>query len=584
MTAGMTRRQLLAALGASGATAVLASCSGPAKGTQHAKTVAAPTKVPEEVDGLSSAMRSCAGSWEPSWPPGFKKYEPVVKLSSPFLGLGSTKWQHGDNFSHNPMADRMRDALGIEYTEAWVGTGDVGIQKMQQALATKSLPDVFYSWRSQQPTLGEVIDDGAVAEIKKIWEATASPLVKQIRAYPNGAPWTVVTRGDKIFGVPFLNGPAYNVDNLFNIRQDWLEKVGANSPRTLNDLADLMRAFRKQGLAEFGISVYQTLKSCLDPIFGAFGVMPTIWTAGPNGDLQYGSIQPGIKDALSLLRSWYKEGLIDPDFFTKTGQDWLNQTTAGKQGIEFSPWWVADWQAQMQQQNKSVRWTTLSWLPTGPEGKSGRLGSPVVDGAVTFRYGLDDQKIEAAINQLNWSTELNANWQKYKAYGEFRNSTAWTEGYEYLIKNCKMGPGPVDLTLNQYVYLDYVGFNFPGMCSPPYQSKVFSDMEAWRKVPETQLDMAQRFLLSSPVVAQEEKLYLIAANTDNLAVKDQFLGAPSKTMSAKMPDLQTLELQTFTKIIAGKSSLDTFDDFVKQWKTQGGDEITHDVNQWKRTH
>ena len=41
-----------------------------------------------------------------------------------------------------------------------------------------------------------------------------------------------------------------------------------------------------------------------------------------------------------------------------------------------------------------------------------------------------------------------------------------------------------------------------------------------------------------------------------------------------------MEKQAYTNIIYGKESPDSFDEFVKKWKEQGGDQITKEVNDW----
>ncbi len=50
----------------------------------------------------------------------------------------------------------------------------------------------------------------------------------------------------------------------------------------------------------------------------------------------------------------------------------------------------------------------------------------------------------------------------------------------------------------------------------------------------------------------------------------------TKTMETKWTALKKLEEDTFLRIIYG-APLDTFDQFVRTWKAQGGDEITKEV-------
>ena len=44
--------------------------------------------------------------------------------------------------------------------------------------------------------------------------------------------------------------------------------------------------------------------------------------------------------------------------------------------------------------------------------------------------------------------------------------------------------------------------------------------------------------------------------------------------------LSFMQNDAFLKIIMSETSLDTFDTFVSDWKRQGGDEITQEVNAW----
>ena len=52
-------------------------------------------------------------------------------------------------------------------------------------------------------------------------------------------------------------------------------------------------------------------------------------------------------------------------------------------------------------------------------------------------------------------------------------------------------------------------------------------------------------------------------------------------MADKLPTLQTMEAEMITKIIMG-SSIDLFDEFVKDWYQLGGTEIVNEVNQWAK--
>jgi putative aldouronate transport system substrate-binding protein len=83
---------------------------------------------------------------------------------------------------------------------------------------------------------------------------------------------------------------------------------------------------------------------------------------------------------------------------------------------------------------------------------------------------------------------------------------------------------------------------------------------------ETAPDMAEGYALAN-------------AHRDEL-LPNLFNGEPTATMKKKWEQLQTMEKQVYTNIIYGKETLEAFDKFVQDWKAQGGDEITKEINEW----
>lgn len=51
------------------------------------------------------------------------------------------------------------------------------------------------------------------------------------------------------------------------------------------------------------------------------------------------------------------------------------------------------------------------------------------------------------------------------------------------------------------------------------------------------------------------------------------------TMEKKWTNLKKKEDEIFMKIIIGEEPVDSFDTFVKEWKAEGGDEITAEVQE-----
>lgn len=52
----------------------------------------------------------------------------------------------------------------------------------------------------------------------------------------------------------------------------------------------------------------------------------------------------------------------------------------------------------------------------------------------------------------------------------------------------------------------------------------------------------------------------------------------TETMETKWANLKKMEEETFSKIVMGKADISEFDTFVKNWKSQGGDQILKEIN------
>ena len=59
-------------------------------------------------------------------------------------------------------------------------------------------------------------------------------------------------------------------------------------------------------------------------------------------------------------------------------------------------------------------------------------------------------------------------------------------------------------------------------------------------------------------------------------VYSEFYGQ-TESMESYWANLKKMEDETFAKIIMGQSSVDSFDEFVSNWKSQGGDKILEEI-------
>lgn len=100
------------------------------------------------------------------------------------------------------------------------------------------------------------------------------------------------------------------------VREDWLNALGLEIPTTLDELENVLDAFTNNdpdgngqddtyGWSASGYNGFSM-------IFGAFDAYPEAFYER-DGAIVNGTIQPGAKDALELLHSWYDAGYLDPE-------------------------------------------------------------------------------------------------------------------------------------------------------------------------------------------------------------------------------------------------------------------------------
>jgi putative aldouronate transport system substrate-binding protein len=594
----VSRRELLRVAGMAAATTALAACQPqvvekvvekpvvvekPIEKTAKETVVVKQevTKVVEKEKVVTATPSPCKPDFTVGLPPVPKKYSPTVKVSFPFTSTPNTPFLEGMNFTNNPLYNWTKENMGLEFTIHWQADGDLRNTKLQADIAAGTLPDMF---NVQDPLLSKLIDNGALAEIRSIWEATASPLVKQETRYPNGKNWISGFRGDKLYGCAMgLTDDA--LTGIGFIRRDLLDKVGMDMPNTLEGFEKVMRAFVDAKLTTYGPCACNTLISymnTLDQVFGAYGAMPTNWRDRGDGKLAYESIAPEIKSALGKLRDWYKGGLLHPEFYAQ--DQWgaaRNSLAEGKTAWGTCPMWGMPWFVNNEKANPGRRWETTKVF-TGPDGKRGRKGTSPLFHAWVFRKGLSPTAIEACINQLNFYMELHTNGaEKHNAYGSTYSPWCdglFLEGQDWVwTEDCKIALGKG----NTGGWFRDIGFwkaTYPG-----YQRAMDAPKLKWAAQDPSKLNKAQQFFVQDPNTLREANAYKYVLDTPEQSMVDEFLGLPTPRMAELLPNLRKLEDETFVQIISGKKDLNAFDSFVQEWKKVGGDEVTRDVNAWYAT-
>jgi multiple sugar transport system substrate-binding protein len=232
--------------------------------------------------------------------------------------------------------------------------------KLQQAAASKKLPDLVINDTDQ---VGTLVKQGLVREVDKAKTAGGGDLT--------ATAWAAAQAYDnKYYGVPFS---AQSFALL--IRKDWREKVGAQQPKSWDDMVSLAKDFTTKdpdgnGKPDtYGFDVPgATKRGYISWFFSSF-----LWSSG--GDFVTGGkgrYTPAVNSAQSVAAADWFKGLFCDSKVVQPGAVTMETTPAhqafesGKVGIYFTgPYMMARFDKNLGKDKYEV-----VQLPAGPGGKS----------------------------------------------------------------------------------------------------------------------------------------------------------------------------------------------------------------------
>lgn len=434
--------------------------------------------------------------------------------------------------------------------------------------AADEVPDIF--WLETTDLFVSAVNQNLCLELtEEMIEELLPNSLKWLKEFDPDC-FDMVSVNGKIYGLPRVN-----LDSKFPYapfwRASWLEKMGyekGDYPKTIDEFEEAFYFFAKNDPDGNGIDdTYAISNTGFLPIFGAFGALPDRWIVNEEGNLEYGAVYAGMKDALELLAKWYADGLVDPEFVTgeNQGGHWSLSIPFESGILGFSssgafyqlepdfdgPKNEETGEGGSFQLGKTMRNLTfpyedvlIGYNPVGPDGKSGGVQWTLTTAeAVCFSYKLADQpeklaKIFEIVDTIGSDYET------------------WTRIWNW------------DLNDAAYTYDDLFGFTtevgytraddnthtnmFNTLQNPYFKMKADPARYNW---------------------VQSMPMFNVSGYTDQL-----------KTVTASNPQywsgLESYRQGTYVQFIRGEKPLDEWDDFVAQWYSMGGQVITDEANEW----
>ena len=515
----------------------------------------------------------------------FGRYDTAVTMNIGKQVDPNFKYPEGDGPENNIYSRYLLKTLNVDVKNAWqAGSQSDYFQKINLSIAANDLPDGLGIVTSQH--LKAMVNAGELADLTDAFNQYASPAIKSMFDKSEGQAMGAVTFGGKMYAIPNIAVPedAYHVTW---IRKDWLDKLGLQPPKTLDDLEAIAKAFVDKdpggngpgntvGISgpQNGGKLYATFIEStsdafgFDPVFGAFHAYPAFWLKGADGKAIYGSILPETKAALAKLADWYAKGLIDKEIGVQ--KDATQPIVSGRAGIFFGVWWNGYWPfPDAFRNNPNANWQAYA-VPVDSTGVFTPHGGMTTNQFTVIRKGYPHP--EAAIKMANCLVRDESTFdQKQATIGDYplRVPMAFPDENQVEIKSL------TDVLAGKKQPAD---FDSPDLRA---YKLLFSDVSAVRGVKLSPVDNMDTMYWNKND-PNFPRLFSILVGAGSL-YKAPFTKTLSltwtqtKSMETKWATLKKLEDETFLKIILGAAPISAFDTFVRDWKAQGGDQITAEV-------
>ncbi|GHU74416.1 hypothetical protein AGMMS49992_15790 [Clostridia bacterium] len=535
----------------------------------------------------------------------------VVSMSVLHTGAASTvpvKWSGKISVSQYRFApiendvitplieQKLRDVYGYDVTfePVYIETNQY-LDLINLRIASDDAPDIF---KVQNDTaFQQYCSQGAIAMWTEEFFRENAPDVAAFlddggpfgsnKAIVNAA-WDMSKYEGKMAVVPLVSR---NTGSLISVvyNTQWLNKLGAQVPETLDDFVALMYRFKNEDPDGNGLNdTYGFSSTMLDVIFGAYGGFPCFldefsfgvgdyghWYDNGEGGLICADVLPSNKDALELIHQLYADGVLDPEFVTgeNKGGSWAisHSLVNGRVGVthsagmaNYAPAEVnggkpGSMLAEFQTIQGADAETTIGPWITGPEGKVGgflRYSILVAGGNVyNAKLNSDTEKL-AAIFQI---MDIFVNDDELSLLGRFGvegvhyelQEGGWLKANFTSAENDAKGIGQL-----RGVYGPERPFN-----ENIYALEALAPTVQWRMVNQA----AYPGLAAS--VGYISKIY-----------------AALPSQSEYSSNLMTFRNETWLKFIQGALSLDQYDSYVQEWYARGGQVLTNEANAWLAAH
>ncbi len=270
----------------------------------------------------------------------------------------------------------------------------------------------------------------------------------------------------KKYSVGYLVGQNINTEIHLFINETWLDNLNLDMPETIDELTDVLRAFKTEDPNQNGEQDEIPVEMLLDewgygvrrmmPMFG-IPASPSLWIyLDDDKTVQFTPTQKGFRDCLEWVHTLYEEELVDPEILSQDSNIVESKLAEGNIGF------FTAWRLLAMGFDDGVGKDSVLFMPASPEGvepKFPRLLELASNGAFLTKTN------EHVPESLRWLDSLLETETMYSLYHGPKGS-----GWEYDDENGKINVIQTNVTGTK----DFLDCNTMFFAPGEYISEVFN--------------------------------------------------------------------------------------------------------------
>lgn len=523
----------------------------------------------EEKPMLSVEMQA---QWETAESTPLGKYpETVTYTLGKIAGANNANLPAGNTYEDNAYTRYLREVLNIQNDDVFeLEAGGPYEEALEMAIEDRNIPDVLVV--NGRDNLIRLVENDMVEDLTDVYKNCTTKVIKEMYDSYGENVLASATFDGRLYAFP--NTEIDDGEMLLWLRQDWIQRLEVEEPKSLEEAMYVIRKFVETDIAGNGSTVGLACSTNLiagssdtygvDGIFSNFGSIPETWILDETGKVVYGSLTPETKQALAYLNKLYTDGILDSRFLLREPENINRLVVEGKCGAVFGRWWAPNnpLSAAYSADNTAV------WKPY--------LFSYENDKKVQVFESYDDSMYVVVRKGFEHPEIVGKYVSALFDYARYGDDQYADEVNEYFGLNVDPTARPMNINVDYYDGLYRSGENIRKALEGEKAVEELSGLE------KSYYNTCVAFLEGDDPSATDWAAYASRIEAVEVLVDanmQQPLPLSLKEADGEIPQsLKELEQKAFLKIIVGEQPIDYFDTFVEEWYENGGTELTETVN------